>query len=165
MTSLIVTCLFILFCYFWLIFIVTRGLDWIESSFFKGYQLFELFVDWFIEFGKTKDDSTKKTQVEISSKDNYKLYTHEELEAHILCAFNKGVEESKVKFENGLKEQQNNNKGYRTSSFAACGKCSALCRTCWSLAEPESQDEVSSSPPEVQKPKKSKPKRKHSKGI
>lgn len=165
MISLIVTGLFILFCYFWLMFFVTRGLDWIESSFDKGYQLFEFFVDWFMELGKTKDNSTKKTQVETSSKDNYKLYTHEELETHILCAFNKGVEESKVKFENGLKEHQNNNEGYRTSSFAACGKCSALCRTCWSLAEPEKQDEVSPPLPEVQKSKKSKSKRKHSKGI
>lgn len=48
--------------------------------------------------------------------------------ALIKCAYDKGLNDAKTKFEAMLKDHESN--GYRITAFSACGKCSKLCTFC-----------------------------------
>ena len=56
------------------------------------------------------------------------LFDEEVFNAHIRCAYDKGFNEAKTKFEALLKDHESN--GYRMTAFSACGKCHKLCSHC-----------------------------------
>lgn len=66
------------------------------------------------------------------------LFDEEVFNAHIRCAYDKGFNEAKTKFEAMLKDHESN--GYRMTAFSACGKCHKLCSFCVETpADPEAE--------------------------